>query len=328
MGRIDLPKGHVLCKGTNDFSMSERVRGLCCLLGQHSVYEQASELFSELLDVELSGMQIQRVCTHYGNLVDPLVEGNCEQVIAQLKTNDKKEPTYIMVDGMMLPMRGEQSWKEIKLGRVFQHQDVQQLSPKRRQIRQSVYVAHTGGVDKFFPKLERHLGNYHNKVILGDGASWIWKWAEDNYPGARQILDFYHAKEKLVLLAKEHFKDDEARRSWVKRHSDLLLDNGLEQVMVSVRRLRTLHEQAAQAKAKLLSYYEEHEDRMQYKTYRDQNLLIGSGPIEAAHRSVLQQRLKLSGQRWTTNGAQAIANLRCYRESGAWHQIQQLIKAA
>lgn len=308
--------------------MSERVRGLCCLLGQHSVYEQASEMFAEILGVELSGMQIQRVCTHYGKWMASLVAKNCEQVIPKLKTDDKKQPTYVMIDGMMLPTRGEQSWKEIKLGRIFQHQDVQQLSPKRRQIRQSVYVSHMGGVDKFFPKLEHHLAGYQNKVILGDGASWIWRWAEDNYPGARQILDFYHAKEKLVLLAKQHFKEDGTRQDWVKQHSGLLLDNGVEQVMANVRQLRTRHEEATQAKAKLLSYYEEHEDRMQYKTYRDQNLLIGSGPIEAAHRSVLQQRLKLSGQRWTIEGAQAVADLRCYRESGAWHQIQQIVKVA
>ncbi|KGE84768.1 hypothetical protein IX84_12810 [Phaeodactylibacter xiamenensis] len=67
---------------------------------------------------------------------------------------------------------------------------------------------------------------------------------------------------------------------------------------------------------------------MQYKTYRDEGLLIGSGPVEAAHRSVLQQRLKLSGQRWTVDGAQAIADLRCYRKSGAWSTIQQLVAAA
>ncbi len=51
------------------------------------------------------------------------------------------------------------------------------------------------------------------------------------------------------------------------------------------------------AKAKLLEYYIEHDDRMQYKTYRDRGLMIGSGPIEAAHRSVIQQRMKLSGQK-------------------------------
>jgi hypothetical protein len=49
---------------------------------------------------------------------------------------------------------------------------------------------------------------------------------------------------------------------------------------------------------------------MQYKTFQEKGLLIGSGAIEAAHRTVIQQRLKLSGQRWTKIGAQQIVNLR------------------
>jgi hypothetical protein len=49
---------------------------------------------------------------------------------------------------------------------------------------------------------------------------------------------------------------------------------------------------------------------MKYKTGIDKNLRIGSGAIEAAHRDFLQQRLKLSGQRWTKKGIQEIANLR------------------
>ncbi|WP_081969018.1 UPF0236 family transposase-like protein [Phaeodactylibacter xiamenensis] len=327
-GQLTLSKNHVLCQGTKRFALSERLRELCCLLGQGSVYEQASETLEELLRLDLSGMQIQRVCMHYGSLVGPLVSADAEGAIPSLEITDEQAPTYVMMDGMMLPTREEKSWKEIKLGRIFQHQDVVQLSAKRRQIRQSVYVSHFGSVDQFFPKLERHLVPYQKKVILGDGAPWIWRWAEDNFPGARQILDFYHAKEKLVLFAKHQFRVDEKRKAWVAGQCEVLSANRVHEVVDNVSCLRARNHEAREAKAKLLSYYEEHEDRMQYKTYRDEGLLIGSGPVEAAHRSVLQQRLKLSGQRWTVDGAQAIADLRCYRKSGAWSTIQQLVAAA
>ena len=85
---------------------------------------------------------------------------------------------------------------------------------------------------------------------------------------------------------------------------------------------------AKEFKEKAIGYFIEHEDRMLYKTYREKGLMIGSGPIEAAHRSVLQQRMKQSGQKWTTEGANAIANLRCYRKSGAWKLIKKIIAAA
>ncbi len=67
---------------------------------------------------------------------------------------------------------------------------------------------------------------------------------------------------------------------------------------------------------------------MSYKTYKNKGLLIGSGPIEAAHRNVIQQRLKLSGQKWSIKGANAVANLRCYNKSNSWELIDQIIKLA
>ena len=67
---------------------------------------------------------------------------------------------------------------------------------------------------------------------------------------------------------------------------------------------------------------------MQYKTFKENNFLIGSGPIEAAHRNVIQQRMKLSGQRWTMKGAQQMANLRVVHKSKQWDKLTDLIKLA
>ena len=64
---------------------------------------------------------------------------------------------------------------------------------------------------------------------------------------------------------------------------------------------------------------------MYYQTYRSRGLLIGSGPIEAAHRLVLQKRMKLSGQKWTKKGAQAVANLRVVHLNQQWDRVINLI---
>ena len=97
---------------------------------------------------------------------------------------------------------GKNRWREMKLGRIFKGSQVVDIQNDRRHIVSSVYVSHLGGVDQFFVKLERHLTQYKKKIILGDGAPWIWKWAEDNYPGAVQILDYFHAKEKTCDFCK------------------------------------------------------------------------------------------------------------------------------
>ena len=76
----------------------------------------------------------------------------------------------------------------------------------------------------------------------------------------------------------------------------------------------------------LIGYYKNHEKRMQYHRFREKGLIIGSGAIESAHKDVLQKRLKLSGQRWTNNGLQQMAQLRVAYKSQKWDKIKQLCK--
>lgn len=304
------------------------MRSVMCLVGQAAVYESGSELIAELMGLQVGSSQLQRVCVHYGNQIDPLIEANCEAVIPQLsEPKEKATATYVMMDGSMIFTTAHE-WKELKLGRIFNEAKVVPIQAKRKEVVESVYVGHLGSVDEFLPKLERHLVGYKHKIILGDGAKWIWNWAEDNYPGAVQILDFYHAKEKLVLFARQHFKVDEQRQQWIKEQTDCLLDNGLDKVLDRLRACRCRTPEAKLARQKAVDYFREHEDRMQYKTYRDKGWMIGSGPIEAANRSVIQQRMKLSGQKWSISGAQAMTNLRCYRQGGHWEKVEQLIADA
>lgn len=325
---MELRKDHRFCQNKK-FGISQLLQVLMCFVGQNKVFNEASEIFMKFLCLEVNAMQIQRVCEYYGSVVDKAVERNIESVIPKLDpcTTPNEDPTYVMIDGSMLFTRDEM-WKETKLARVVRHSSNVEITPKRKEIAQSIYVSHLGGIDKFFPKLERHLTGYKNKVIIGDGAKWIWRWAEDNYPGAIQILDYYHAKEKLVLLVNHCFKDDKMKSNWVKTNEAKLSEDQVEEVIRSIKQTRPTNEEGKSVKEKTLSYYLEHEDKMLYKTYRDKGLLIGSGPIEAAHRSVLQCRMKLSGQKWSVDGANAMANLRCYYKSGHWSIIEKIIKAA
>ena len=65
---------------------------------------------------------------------------------------------------------------------------------------------------------------------------------------------------------------------------------------------------------------------LQYQAYIENGLFIGSGAIEAAHRTLVQCRLKLSGQRWSENGAQNMLNLRVAHMSNQWHKVLNLIQ--
>ena len=316
-----------MCSSTTKFAISQHLQILLCFLGQSVVYDDASEICDKMLHIDISSPQIQRVCRFYGGLIDPIIEKNLEEFIPVLENLTKQDDVYVMVDGSFL-FTNKEKWKEIKLGRIFTDRSVIPITPNRNEVMESVYVSHLGSVKDFFPKLERHLTLYENKVIIADGAAWIWNWAEDNYPGATQILDFYHAKEKLVLLAKYQFTNEDKRKKWLVQRYDELMNDQVEKVIMTVKSMRSRGTIVAQTKQNLIKYFTDHAERMMYKTYREKGLLIGSGPIEAAHRNVLQQRMKLSGQKWSIEGANAIANLRCYKKGGSWELVENIIKAA
>lgn len=295
LGRVELSKQHILQHKA--FKITMYMQSLICLLAQDLVFYGASQILKNLLHIDLSAKQFQRVSEWYGSQIDPIVQANHTEYMPQLQdTKEKEGHTYVMVDGCFLFTREEQ-WKEDKLARIFHQRKNVSIQPKRNEIVDTVYVNQLGGIDKFLPKVERHLSLVRSsEVFIADGAKWIWNWVVDNYPGATQILDYYHAVEKIEHLAKLHFKDENKKEPWLKQQKELLLDDGVLQVIDNIKKLKTKNENSSAAKETALRYYEEHEDRMIYKTYKDKGLLIGSGPIEAAHRNVIQQRLKLSAK--------------------------------
>jgi hypothetical protein len=60
---------------------------------------------------------------------------------------------------------------------------------------------------------------------------------------------------------------------------------------------------------------------MRYAQFRRRGLFVGSGVVEAGCKTMVGQRLKPSGRRWTVRGANAIIALRCCELSGRWEEF-------
>jgi hypothetical protein len=56
--------------------------------------------------------------------------------------------------------------------------------------------------------------------------------------------------------------------------------------------------------------------------------IIGSGAIESAHRTVIQKRMKLSGQRWSRQGAKNMLRLRVLAMNKQWAKVIDILKNA
>ena len=78
----------------------------------------------------------------------------------------------------------------------------------------------------------------------------------------------------------------------------------------------------------IIDYYTANINRMDYKYYLTVGKgLIGSGAIESAHKTVIQKRMKLSGQRWTKKGACNMLCIRTIKMNGQWDKVVDRIKA-
>jgi len=295
-----------------------------CYIGQYLVFVEAEEVINNLTGANINAKQIERICHKYGAWLeqDDLHKIETEGY-KEISPEESQKLHYVGIDGSMLFTR-EEGWKEIKLGRIYKHEDIAEISKNRCQLMDSSYIAHLGSSKDFLPKMEYRIENLSNKVFLADGAKWIWNWVEDSYPDSIQIVDYFHAKEHLCEFAKSYFKNQEACRKWIDKQSKQMLDKGISPVIKQLEKLPPKTESLR----KLIGYYRENEKRMQYHVFKKQGLLIGSGAIESAHKDVLQKRLKLSGQRWTMNGLQQMAQLRAAYKSKEHVRIRKLCQIA
>jgi len=296
--------------------------------GQTDSYNHCNEILSFFLLADVSITQTQRVLNTYGNLLEeertkPVDEPQKKEQIS------KKEVVYAEVDGGMIFTR-EDGWSEVKVGRIFKASDCMKMGEERGWIKHSQYEAWLGGHKQFTKRFEEHLDYYHNLkdrlVFVNDGAVWIRNWIEDAYPEAIQILDWFHAKEHLCKFAELYLPDKNKRDKWVEKQSDLLYESNVEKVISTLKKLKGLSKNQDDGRVQLLNYYISNKNRMDYKRYRSIGAgIIGSGAIEAAHRSLVQKRMKLSGQRWKKKGAQNMLAIRVARLSDQWDKVVKLI---
>jgi hypothetical protein len=154
-------------------------------------------------------------------------------------------------------------------------------------------------------------------VVLGDGAHWIWNIAEKHFPRAIQIVDWYHASEYVWNAASAIWGEASPERAaWAHAQLDLLWESKVEEVLVELERWRERGEAVEAA----LSYYSEHQTRMDYASYRARGLQIGSGSAESACKQLVTARLKQAGMIWDAEGAAAVAVVRAWLLSERWQE--------
>lgn len=246
-----------------------------------------------------------------------------------LFSHNRKGVLYIEMDGAALNTRhknGEGStWRENKLGMAFSSDHIYHWTGKDgkecRMLQKREYISYIGEAQEF----KKHLfacalrngyGKYKDTVILSDGAGWIANIAEEMYPDAQHILDFFHLSENVHEFAKARFGMDEGKyKPWAKEVCRLLEEGKWEKVLSILKRDETYPNTV-----NLYHYIESNKDHINYPEYKRRGYFIGSGAIESGNKVVLQKRLKLAGMRWNPHTAQYLITLVSKEASGRWYE--------
>jgi hypothetical protein len=321
LGQVTISNDHSFSKGHNGFQISGLMQELMVYAGHLDCYQRSNEIINKFLSVKVSASQVYRVTDLYGEQIGKTTLPD-ERTLTPVR---KDESLYVEADGGMILTRKD-DWKEVKVGRIFKSGDCIRASGKPGYISHSQSKAHLGDSRAFSAQMDHLIDSYAipqgRLIFISDGAPWIKNWIEDAYPGAVSVLDFYHAVEHLYGFGEKYFKDKGKLIMWAKKQSDLLLDSKVTTVIKNVEKL----DNSKDAKS-LIEYYKTNQNRMDYKKYKQIGAgIIGSGAIESAHRTVVQKRMKLSGQRWSKKGAQNMLNLRVTSMNEKWDKVIALTK--
>ena len=303
-------------------------------LGQGVSFEESKDYLETLMGVSVSHRSIQTLVESVGKQND---KDEKRRVSRRLdsdghlkKTHDssrskKKGTAYMQMDGSMVQTR-EEGWKEEKLGVLFRDVDNVRTDPHHKRILNkryfAVFNARKNSLDAFKNRATQEADafgfqSYENRVILADGAKWIWDYVDIYHLGAVQILDYYHASEYLGDTFKTLQFESETEKESIKK---ILFDHLWEGRISSILSYLAACSPNEQIR-KCVGYFKNNSHRMNYALYRSNRFTIGSGAIESAHRTVVQCRMKQSGMHWKKWHVQSIVSLRAKFLSGHWDNI-------
>lgn len=229
---------------------------------------------------------------------------------------DPKMTRCVSIDGGMVCLR-EEGWKEMKVGLVSDFETDWDSDPACVKLVDMDYCAVIGDVQTFDPALwalaVKHDVPYAGQlVVVCDGASWIWRLVADLFPVCHQILDYYHAKQHLAKVAHERYPNDDAQAQvWLKDMSDALFNGEIFKIIADLQR----HQHK-------ISYFVNHQRRMQYQQFRAEGLPIGSGGVESAIKQ-FKHRLTGAGMRWSRQGAERMITIRSAILSDNFRELWQ-----
>jgi hypothetical protein len=330
---------------------SPGVRRMQALVGQDAPFNHGREQMKMLAGLEVTTKSVERTSEAIGA---DIAEGEQREIRKAVQLDLPVivgEPIpilYVQMDGTGVPVVKKETegrkgktegqpahTREVKLGCVFtqtawDEEGYAVRDPDSTTYTGAIETAEDFGKRIYLEAWNRGWSHAAKKVVMGDGAEWIWNLADQHFPGAAQIVDLYHARQHLWELARKLCPNDPAgQKVWMKVHQKRLLDKGkIEKLVLALRSVESTNADVREKMRTEADYFERNAERMRYPNFRRQHLFVGSGVIEAGCKTVIASRLKQSGMFWTVRGANEIIALRCCHLNGRFEDYWEGRRAA
>jgi hypothetical protein len=313
-------------------------------------FEKGSDLLKETAGVRLSESTVERTTIAVGERIAAhLQKGRTfggKQRWEWYRDAGGQTVGYIGIDATGVPQQGNHGERAdgrmAYVGMIFNplpdRERVFEGLPRPGETMRARYVSGLYPLAEMGPLLrcQAHqvgLDKADTWVAISDGGAGLEDFLRDNFPRVEAvILDFYHAAEYLAKLGKALIPDDEeAALEQTKSWSRILRDEGGE-VMIAVLEEWDwpTRKGLVPVREEVLGYFRNQVHRMDYPTYEANGWYIGSGAVESGCKTVVGQRLKGTGMRWSEKGGHALCHVRAlYRsELGQWPAFWQYDLAA
>ncbi len=330
---------------------SPGVRRMQALVGQDASFDHGREQIELLAGLKVTTKSVERVAEAIGADIAHQEQHQIKRAVQldlPLVVGEPIPILYVQMDGTGVPVVKKETagrkgkldglpshTREVKLGCVFTQTTWDEQGFALRDPGSTTYTGAIENAEQFGKRLyveawQRGWSRADKKVVIGDGAEWIWNIAQEHFPSAIQIVDLFHARQHLGDLARLlHPTDTKRRNAWIGLHQKRWLDQGkISQLVASLRALKTTDPELAKKLTNEADYFANNAARMNYPKFRKQHLFIGSGVIEAGCKTVVGHRLKQSGMFWTVTGANSILALRCSHLNGSFEDYWEARRAA
>ena len=325
--------------GLHKTSLSPATTRMVGLAALSVSFTEAGELLEALAGVAVDPKQVERTAEALGRDV---ADDECKVV----EPEPAAAPTmYLGLDGTGVPVRksevegrrgkqpdGTAKTREVKLVTVWTAETrnadgLPERDPGSVTYSAAVESAASRATDPlpspfaqraYREAQRRGFDTATRRVVIGDGAEWIWNLAAEQFPGAIEIVDLYHAKGHLCDVAKALYGagTDLADR-WGKHWRDELEAGRIDTILTALH----AYSQTCDEARKCIDYLTRNRHRMRYPQFRAWGLCVSSGIVEAGCKHAIGARLKRAGMHWTVAGANAIIALRCCKLSGRFEDF-------